>query len=813
MKLPLKWLREFVNIDASVEEISRRLSVAGLEVENIERLTPSFEGVTIARVLDVQKHPNADRLNLCQVDGGSEKFSVVCGAPNVQAGMTAALACVGAKLGKEPPLQAAVIRGVRSEGMLCSERELGLSAEHAGILSLPLDAPIGMPLADYLGLDETVFDVAVLANRGDCLSILGLAREVSALFDVRLALPRPRTLKIDRRDGAPRADGAFTVEMAAPELCPRYAALKVTGIKLGPSPMWIKRRLELCGTRSINNVVDATNYAMLELGQPLHAFDLAKISGGKIVVRRAGSDREFITLDDEKRTLAPDDLLIADAEKPLAIAGIMGGQNSEVSDSTATILLESAYFEPMTVARTARRLGLRSEASYRFERGVDRMGQVAALFRVAELLRQCAAAREDGSIVDCDVRAAAPRGITLDPKKLAALLGVEIPAPEVRRRLLALGATVKKSAQGKNLLTVTPPPYRSDLNEPADLAEEVARLTGLEDIPAELPARRFAYAPPNREREFFRGAREIVQGAGFTEMDTLAFATIGDNEKFAGIANGEPLRVQNPLSEELRQMRRSLVPALIEALRFNLNRQAPNFHAFEIAKVYSLESGAPVERVALAALSYGDYAIAEVGKPAVKASFFTMKGVLEALLGALGLGERVSYHPPTSTASGDGELRFLHPGRCAKVILDEGVIGYLGELHPREAMERDLSEPCVVCELDLEKLKAYGFTPRRTIEPPPRFPAVRRDLALVVDREFPAAAVVKTIRELGREMLEDVAVFDVYEGQSVVSGKKSIALALIYRAKDRTLTDDEVNRVHAALVEAARARLGAELRQ
>jgi len=807
MKLPLKWLREFVTIDASVEEISRRLSVAGLEVENIERLTPNFEGVTIARVLDVQKHPNADRLHLCQVDNGSEKFSIVCGAPNVQAGMTAALACVGARLGKEPPLQAAVIRGIRSEGMLCSERELGLSTEHAGILSLPLDAPLGMRLADYLELDDVVFDVAVLANRGDCLSILGLAREVSALFDVRLILPRLRTLKIDRRDGASSADAAFTVEMAAPELCPRYAALKMTGIKIGPSPSWMKRRLELCGTRSINNVVDATNYVMLELGQPLHAFDLTKISGGKIVVRRAGGDREFVTLDNEKRALAPDDLLIADGEKPLAIAGIMGGLNSEVSDSTTTILLESAYFEPMTIARTARRLGLRSEASYRFERGIDRMAQVAALFRAAELLRQSANAREDGPVVDYDVRPAAPREITLDPKKLAALLGVEIPAPEVRRRLLCLGATVKKSALGKNLLSVVPPPYRSDLNEPADLAEEVARLTGLEDIPAELPARQFAYAPPNREREFFRGAREIVQGAGFTEMDTLAFATAADNGKFAGIATGEPVRVENPLTEELRQMRRSLVPALIEALRFNLNRQAPNFHAFEIAKVFALEGGAPVERVALGALSYGDYAMAEVGKPAIKASFFTIKGVLEVFLGALGLGERVSYVAPSD------ELKFLHPGRSAKVMLDDATVGYLGEMHPREAMERDLTEPCVVCELDLEKFRAYGFTPRGSIEPPPRFPAVRRDLALVIDREFPAAAIIKTIRELGSEMLEDVAVFDVYEGQSIASGKKSVALALTYRAKDRTLTDEEVNRVHTALVEAVLTRLGAELRQ
>src|SRR5208337_3041156 len=504
------------------------------------------------------------RLNLCEVDAGAKgQFKVVCGAPNVKAGMIAPLALVGARLGKQPPLEAAVIRGVRSEGMLCSERELGLSQDHAGILALGADAPPGGEVAAYLHLDDTVLDVEITPNRGDCLSVLGLAREVAALFAARLRAPR---LRAAHSAGSPDAARFMvSVSIDAPDLCPRYAALAMTGIKIGPSPAWLRRRLELCGMRALNNVVDATNYVMLELGQPLHAFDYGKIAGGKIVVRRAGETREFVTLDNVTRTLDPSDLLIADGDKPLAIAGVMGGLNSEVSDSTTSILLESAYFEPMTIARTTRRLGLRSEASYRFERGVDRMGQVAALFHVAELLRQSAAAREDGPVIDYDVRPAPPREITLDPKKLAALLGVEIPAPEVRRRLLALGATVKKSAQGKNLLSVTPPPYRSDLNEPADLAEEVARLTGLEDIPAELPARKFAYAPPNREREFFRGAREIVQGAGFTEMDTLAFATAADNGKFAGITTGEPVRVENPLTEELRQMRRSLVPALIEA--------------------------------------------------------------------------------------------------------------------------------------------------------------------------------------------------------------------------------------------------------
>lgn len=808
MKLPLKWLGDFVTVEATPEQIAERLSVAGLEVENIERLQAGFSGVVIARVRDVQKHPNADRLSLCQVDAGSAgQFSVVCGAPNVKAGMTAALAQVGALLGKEAPLEAATIRGVRSEGMLCSERELGFSQDHAGILSLPIDAPIGAPLADYLGLEDLVFDIAVLANRGDCLSILGLAREVAALFRTTMHAPRLRPLKTDRRQAGDSQAASFSVEIAAPDLCPRYAGLKMTGVKLGQSPVWMRRRLELCGMRALNNVVDATNYVMLELGQPLHAFDLARIAQAKIVVRRAGPNREFITLDNNRRELEPDDLLIADPEKPLAIAGIMGGLNSEVGESTDTILLESAFFEPIPIARTSRRLGLRSEASYRFERSVDRAGQVAALCRVAALLRHNAGAREEGAVADCEARPAPARVIALDLKRMELLLGAQIAPAEVKRRLVALGASVARSQQSRNIYNVTAPTWRADLSEPADLAEEVARLTGLADVPATIPTRAFAYAEPNREREFYRATREIMAGAGMNEADTIAFISTGDNRKFPAIGGGEPIGVQNPLSEELRQMRISLMPGLLQALRFNLNRQAGEFHAFEVAKVFSRRADKPEEHYGLAAVSYGDYVVAEIGKPAIKAGFFTIKGAMETYFRALGIAERITFSHP-----GAGEFPFLHPGRSAVLRLDGETIGYLGELHPREAMERGLTEVCAVAELDLQKPFAYGL-PRKTIEPPPRFPAVRRDLALVLDRELPAETAVTTIREIAPSLMEAAVVFDVYEGGSIAPGKKSVALALTYRAKDRTLTDEEVNRVHAALVEQARVRLGAELRQ
>ncbi|HYB92349.1 MAG TPA: phenylalanine--tRNA ligase subunit beta [Candidatus Binataceae bacterium] len=818
MKLPLSWLREMVAIEAPVEELARRLSVAGLSVENIEHHAATFSGVIVAKVLEAGRHPNADRLSLCRVDaGGAGEFTVVCGATNVRAGMIAAFAQVGARLGAEaarpgqppprleqvPPLEAAVIRGVRSEGMLCSERELGLSTEHAGILALPATATPGADVAEFLHLADTVLDVEITPNRGDCLSILGLAREVGALFSVKLKLLRHARAKA----GAHGEPAPFAVEMEAPDLCPRYAGLAMDGIKIGPSPILVRRRLELCGMRALNNVVDATNYVMLERGQPLHAFDLEKIAGRRIVVRRAGADREFTTLDNLPRALDPDDLVIADAEKVLAIAGVMGGLNSEVSDSTTAILLESAYFEPPVISRTARRLSLRSEASYRFERAVDRAGQAGALARVAGLIGETAGGRQTGPLVDCEARRAPAREIDLDLAAMGSLLGATIAPPEVKRRLRAIGTKV--SAAGRGVLKVVPPSFRSDLNEPADLAEEVVRLTGLDDIPSVLPPRSAAIVPANRERELMRATREVLMGCGLTEALTIAFQAPADNARFPGLdASASAVEVSNPLSAELGELRLSLIPGLLAALRFNLNREAPAFHAFEFGKVFMMREGRPAERLELGAISYGPYVLAAIGEKGAGASYFSMKGILETYFQALGIAPRMRYR-----AIEPREAPYLHPGRAARITLDAAMLGYVGELHPAEAMRLDLADSCALYELDLAELIAYGFSPRKTIEPPPRFPAIRRDLALVVDRDFPADMVMRTIQEAASSLLESVEVFDVYAGGTIAPGKKSLALACRYRAKDRTLTDEEVNRVHAALTEQARTRLGAELRQ
>ncbi|MGH7905730.1 MAG: phenylalanine--tRNA ligase subunit beta [Candidatus Binataceae bacterium] len=814
MKVPLSWLSEFVNPEADVDEICRRLTLAGVEVENLEWVRPGFSEVVVARVLGVERHPNADRLSLCDVDAGAAgRFRVVCGAPNVKSGMTAAYAKIGARLmagvhgqgGAEsvetaPPLEAAVIRGIRSEGMLCSERELGLSADHEGILELDSGDP-GDKLAAVMGLDDAVLEVAITPNRGDCLSILGLAREIAALFEVKLKAPNIRPPKL--ADGAEILPIEVTIE--APDLCPRYAALAMHAVTIRRSPIHVRRRLELCGMRAVNNVVDATNYVMLELGQPLHAFDYGKIAGARIIVRRAGADREMVTLDELRRDLLPDDLVIADAEKPKALAGVMGGQGSAVSETTKSLLLESAYFEAAAVARTGRRLGLRSEASYRFERGIDRQQQPRALYRVAEIIKMAAPGSEAGAFVDIDAKPAIRREINFEPSAIGSLLGVNIPLPEMEKRLKALGVTIA-SGGGKKLIA-TVPPFRPDLNETADLAEEIARLKGLAEIPESLPERPAALTPAQDPSRVFAGAsREVMLGCGLTEIKTIAFAGPEENAKFPGVAAGEPIRVGNPLSAELSELRRSLIPGLLTALRFNLNREAKAFHGFEIGRVFSANDGAARESDSLAGLSYGEYALEAVGRASIAADFFTLKGIVEAYFQSFGQPIDAKFAP-------DAALEFLHPGRSARIIVDGKNAGYLGELHPRDAMRLELDTGCEIFELDLSLLVSYGPTLRSLVEAPPRFPAVRRDLALVVDRGVPAGHVMRTIEELGSALLERVKLFDVYEGESLQPGKKSVGLQCFYRARDRTLTDAEVNRAHADVIERARMRLGAELRQ
>jgi phenylalanyl-tRNA synthetase beta chain len=557
--------------------------------------------------------------------------------------------------------------------------------------------------------------------------------------------------------------------------------------------------------RAVNNVVDVTNYVMLELGQPLHAFDLDRIQGGKIIVRRAGADRQFVTLDNVPRELSPADLLIADAARPLAIAGVMGGLDSEVSADSTRVLLESAYFEPMTVARTARRLGLRSEASYRFERGIDRAGQVTAINRAAELIRQLAGGRALAAVRDVEPEAAIHREIGLDIRRVAALLGVEIPRAEIRQRLISIGAAVLGT--GKDHLAITPPSFRPDLNEAADLAEEIGRLRGFEEVPDRLPERPSRIISADPARRFNARTREMMLGCGLTEIRTIAFIAPDENRRFPGLSAGSPVVVANPLSAELSEMRRSLIPGLLTALRFNLNRQAASFHAFEIAKTFDSQGEVAGEGMRLAAVSYGDFVVGSVGQAAIEAGFFTIKGILETSFRGLGILGQVAF-----TAIEPGRAPYLHPGKSAAVTIAGQPIGVAGELHPQEALRLEISKACALFELDFAALAGYQ-RPARPIEAPPRFPAVRRDLALVLDRTVPAAAVIDTIAQTKAPLLESIDLFDVYTGEGIAPDKKSVALSLRYRSRERTLTDEEVNRAHESLVRQVLPQLNAQMRQ
>jgi phenylalanyl-tRNA synthetase beta chain len=699
------------------------------------------------------------------------------------------------------PLQAAVIRGVPSEGMLCSELELGLSKDHEGIVELDAGAKLGDPLAIYLQVPDVVLDIAITPNRGDCLSVLGIAREIAALFNLPLKRPRTELSEIPARSGWREP---VMVKLDAPEACPHYVALPMSGVTLGPSPVWMRRRLELCGMRALNRIVDVTNYVMIELGQPLHAFDAAKVADHAIRVARAGDQQDFVTLDGVARRLDPQDLMIADRGKLLAIAGVMGGQNSEVGVETTAIILESAYFDPATIARTARRLGLRSEASYRFERGIDRAGQLAAVLRAAALIRGLGAGRDAGPVVDIEDHPAPPRKILLDLAAMKAILGVALPEPEVPRRLRAIGCEVK--ALGTGILEVIAPAFRPDLNETADLAEEVARLTGLSEIPAVPPPRTAVLVSRDPARDAVQQIRQIMIGCGLVEARTIAFVAPEDNVRFAGIDPVDPLTVTNPLSNELSQMRRSLLPGLLAALRFNLNREARSFHMFELGRTFGV-AGAAREADRLAIVSYGDFAMGAVGHPAIPAGFDSLKGVVETTLRTLAADRKVAFERVP------GRFSYLHPGRSAMIKSDDKLLGVLGELHPAEALRLELALPCALLEVDMAGLIAYGAKSRPKVIPPPRFPAIRRDLALVIEHDFPASKVSETIAGLDSGLLEGVELFDVYEGGSLPAGKKSVAVACRYRSKDRTLTDDEVNRAHAALVERAAKQLGAELRQ
>jgi phenylalanyl-tRNA synthetase beta chain len=795
MRLSINWLKDFVDLPVAPAALADRLTLAGLEVEALEEVTPDFSGVVVGRVARVEPHPQADRLQLAEVEDGRAIHRVVCGAPNLTPGRLYPFAPLGAIVSGGRKIKAAKLRGVASEGMLLAEDELGLSPDHVGLMEIPQDLPLGQDLAAALNLADVVLEVAVTPNRPDCLSVLGLAREVAALLNQPLRHPEVIVAEVAQPDH-PLAK----VTILDPVGCPRYAARLLLDLTVGPSPFWLRRRLQLAGLRAINNLVDVTNYVLLEFGQPLHAFDFQKLHGGEIVVRRPQKgESHFLTLDDQERPLTPETLLICDGEKPVALAGVMGGLESEVTEATRQVLIESAYFDPGTIRRTAKRLGLGTEASYRFERGVDPEGTIHALERAAQIMAQVGGGRVLAGRLDVYPNPIHRPRITVRASRANAVLGTNLPQEEIHQLLHRLHLPAVK--RDVDTLEVQAPPFRGDLEREIDLIEEIARLAGFEQIPVTLPRGELATSRPQAEARLRDEARRLLLGQGFFEAVNYSF----QSEKLQTLLGdgGEALRLANPLSEETALMRTSLLPGLLEALRRNHLKQMQDVRLFELSKVFIPLAGEelPREEQWLSGVISG--AREENAWLAAKTpvDFFDLKGVVETLLHGLLIPE-VSFR-------GGGLPGYFRQG--ARVYSRDQELGILGEIAPQVGEKLDLEGPLWAFELNFQALAAAA-QPFPLFAPLPRYPAVYRDIALVVPEEVPAGRVAQELYYHGAPWLVEARLFDVYAGAPIAAGKRSLAFRLSYRDPEKTLTDEAVNRHHEAIIKALSEELGAELR-
>jgi len=798
MRVPLRWLAEWIALPDEAELLAR-LTQGGLEVEEVLRVGPDLSGVRVGHVLTCEKHPQADRLSLCRVDlGEAEPASIVCGAPNVAAGQKVAVASPGARLPDGRKLQKAKIRGVTSHGMICSAAELGLAEQADGILVLDAAAPVGAPVDSVLAVGEHVVDLALTPNRGDCASLLGVAREVRAHFGGDIEIPPTEAL-----EQGPSAAADLRVEIADPAGCRRYVARLVRGVRIGPSPGWLQQRLEAAGMRPVDVVVDVTNLVMLEFGQPLHAFDAGTLRGGVVRVRRALPGEKLTTLDGETRTLEPDDLLIADAERAIALAGVMGSAETQVTERTRDVLLESAHFDATRVRRTARRLGLHSEASYRFERQIDAAGVRRACDRAARLLSELADASVAPDVLEATGdEADAEPVIALDPERVNRLLGTALSRAEIAALLARVEVRVADALASP--LRCRVPSWRNDLRHAEDLVEEVARIHGFDEIPATLPRQRLAPVVVARSRWVSEAARDALAAAGLFECMTLPFARPADLDRM-GLAADDVrrrlVRLQNPLTEDEGALRTFLLPSLLGVIQANRARQVERIRIFEVGRTFHprAEGELPDERLALAAaITQGGERLWDVRAPV----FFELKGALEQVLEAVGV--TAEFVP------GGGEP-FWHPTSSAHIDVAGRPVGTLGELHPEVAVRFEIDVPCALLSLDLDALAAAKAAAHR-FEEPSRQPQVRRDLAVLLPRDAAAGRVLHAIRSTAGPHLVEAAVFDHYEGPGIPEGRVSVAFRLVFQRPDRTLTDAEVTRASERVVAMLADRFRGELR-
>ncbi|GAB4561188.1 MAG: phenylalanine--tRNA ligase subunit beta [Geothermobacteraceae bacterium] len=802
MIFTVNWLREFVDFNADVEDLAHRLTMAGLEVEAVEHIGADLDSVIVARLLSVEKHPEADRLTVCQVDTGSEQLQIVCGATNHRTGDLVALAQVGSVLPGDFKIKKSKIRGQVSMGMLCSEKELGLSEESAGIMILPEGLDLGRPVFEALGLKDTRIEIGLTPNRPDCLSVYGVAREVAALYGVPLKKPEVQVSEI-----GPAAAGVTSVSIEEPEHCPRYMARVVKGVRIGPSPAWLVRKLESVGQRSVNNVVDITNLIMLELGQPMHAFDFDLLRQGRIVVRLAEEGSRFTTLDGQERELRSTDLVICDGEGPVALAGIMGGENSEIGDTTCNILLESAYFKPTTVRRTAKRLGIHSESSHRFERGTDINMVPFALDRAAMLVAELAGGEVAKGAIDAYPNPFEPARIELRMQRCNEVLGLDLNIDTARKHLESIGIACDTVPGDR--LSCGVPSFRPDLEREIDLIEEVARLAGYDTIPVTMPVSRLIDNEAREHKKFVDRARNCMVGQGFNEIVSYSFISPEAWDQL-GLSAGDPrrqvIRLLNPLTEEQSVMRTTLVPSMLQTVAGNLAYRSHDLRLFELRPVFLPATGGEEEHQEPWRLSL---ALSGRRSPLGWASeeqavdFFDLKGACELLFGHLGI-EGVSWQA-------DAGEPWLHPGKSARLLAGEVQVGVAGELHPEIQSRLDLEQTVYVAEIDIEQL---GGLPRPGVRfsKLSRFPDTFRDSAILVDDDLGAEQVLEVVRQASPKFAEDVVLFDLYRGKGVPEGKKSLAFRVRYRSFDQTLTDEQITRAHDKIIRRLEKEFGARIR-
>ncbi|MEK5106823.1 phenylalanine--tRNA ligase subunit beta [Cytobacillus sp. FSL K6-0129] len=803
MYVSYKWLQEYVDLSGiTPEELAEKITKSGIEVEGVETLDEGIKGVVVGYVSEKEKHPSADKLNICQVDlGNGELVQIICGAPNVDKGQKVAVATVGAVLPGNFKIKKAKLRGEASNGMICSLQELGFESKlvakdySEGIYVFPADTELGTNALEQLHRDDQVLELGLTPNRADCQSMLGVAYEVAAILEKDVKLPQPKVETVSER-----AADYITVNVEAADDNPLYVAKVIKNVKIAPSPLWLQARLTAAGIRPHNNVVDITNYILLEYGQPLHAFDYDRLGSKEILVRRANQGEKITTLDDAERELTTDHLVITNGEVPVALAGVMGGANSEVGNETTTVLLESAYFTGGAIRKSSKDHGLRSEASARYEKGVDPQRVRPAAERAAQLLTQYAGGEVLEGSVEVDTLKVEPAVITITIDKINRVLGTSLLVSEAKDILERLQFT---TVVEENEITVTVPTRRGDITIEEDLVEEVGRLYGYDNLASTLPggtASAGSLTPYQKKR---RIVRQYLEGAGLYQAITYSL-TSEDKAQNYSLEARDPIKLAMPMSEERSVLRLSLTPHLLEVLKYNSARQIDATAIYETGSVFlrTAENELPEEKEHLAAAITGLWELHQWQGEKKPVDFFVLKGILEGLFSKLGLLEQITF----AKFEKDG----LHPGRSAEVFLNETSIGFIGQVHPNVEKELDLKETYVF-ELSLEKLLHAEIKPLR-YEAIPRYPSITRDIALVVDQTTTAQALSTVIREAGGKLLKDVHVFDLYEGDRMEEGKKSIAYSLKYFDPERTLTDEDVVKAHDKVLKALEEKTGAVLR-